>query len=105
MTPVTLVPITALMSVEPVPLPELVIVPVLLRVVPDTVIPLAVALLFLRVRLPVPVVPPDRVNSAVPLLLVRVVPPMFTFRRPLIVSAELVLFSVMPVTFDPTAAL
>src|SRR6266446_5189063 len=98
---------TALMRVEPLPVPELVIVPVLLTLAPERVMPLAIELLLLRTRLPVPVTPPVKVSSDEPLalLFVRMVPPLFTVRAPLIVNAEVALFSVMPVTFDPTATL
>src|SRR6185295_11335029 len=72
-TPVTLVPMMALMSVEPVPVPELVTVPVGLTLVVDSVMPLAIALLLLSTRLPVPVTPPETVSTALPpaLLFVR----------------------------------
>ena len=98
---------TALMSVIPLPLPELVIVPVWFTAVVDSVMPLAVVVLLLRVRLPVPVVPPETVKSTAPLLLlVSVVPPLFTVRAVvLIVSAEVVLLSVIDVTFAPTPPL
>src|SRR5262245_1147067 len=106
-TPVTLVPMMALMSVAPEPLPLLVIVPMLLTEVVDNVMPLAIELLLLMTRLPVPVTPPDTVSTDKPLalLFVSVVPPLFTVSAPLTVSADVVLFSVIPVTFEPTAAL
>ena len=106
-TPVTLVPMIALISVPPLPVPEFVMVPVLLTVAPERVIPLAIELLLFRVRLPVPLTPPVRVSNDEPLalLFVRVVPPPFTVSAPLTVSAEVALFSVIPVTFVPTAAL
>src|SRR5262249_57717702 len=49
----------------------------------------------------------DRVGGGEPvaLLFVSVVPPLFTVSAPLTVSADVVLFSVIPVTFEPTAAL
>lgn len=101
-TPVTLEPITALMIVEPEPVPEFVTVPVLFTLVVERVIPASVELLLFSMRLPVPVVPPDTVRSFVPLLLVRVVPPLFTVMAVvLIVRAEVVLFSVIPVTLLP----
>jgi len=105
--PVTLEPIAPLMSVDPVPLPELVIVPLSLTLVPERVIPLPIELLLLRIRLPVPVTLPETVRSWVPLalLLVRVVPPLLTLTAPLTFKADVVLFSVMPVTLEPTAAL
>src|SRR5215470_14374228 len=89
------------MVVPPEPLPLLVIVPVLLTEVVDNVMPLAIALLLLSTRLPVPVTPPDTVSSALPLalLFVSVVPPLFTVSAlVLIVSAEVVLFSVIAVS-------
>src|SRR5262249_28943246 len=97
----------ALMSVAPEPLPLFVIVPMLLTEVVDNVMPLAIELLLLMTRLPVPVTPPDPVSSDEPLalLFVSVVPPLFTVSAPLTVSADVVLFSVIPVTFEPTAAL
>jgi len=104
-TPVTLVPITALIVVPPDPLPLLVMVPVLLTEAVDNVMPLAVALLLLSTRLPVPLTPPEMVSNLVPLLFVSVVPPLFAVSAPLTVSAEVALFCVTAVTFDPTAAL
>ena len=65
MTPVTLVPMTALMVVVPVPVPELVMVPVwLIEVVERVIVPVLV--LFI-IMFPVPVMPPFRINAAVPL--------------------------------------
>ena len=101
--PVTFEPMPALMSVLPLPLPELVIVPVLLTPVPERVIPSFVVLLLSRTRLAVPILvtPPDTDN--VPAVSVNVVPPEFTARPPVMFSAEPpVLFSVIPVTFEPT---
>jgi hypothetical protein len=69
------------------------------------VMPAARALLLFRIRLPVPLVPLDTVNITPPELFVSVVPPELTVSvEPpvvLIVSAEVALFSVMPVTFEP----
>ena len=45
MTVVTFAPMTALINVEPVPEPELVIVPVLFTLVVDRVMPLVIELL------------------------------------------------------------
>ena len=105
-TPVTFVPTTALMSVEPLPVPEFVIVPTLLIDVPDKVIPEAVELLLFRIKLPLPLAPPDNVNNAVPLLFVRVVPlALLGVSKPVTFNAEVVLPSVMPVTLAPTLAL
>jgi len=60
-TLVTFAPMTALINVAPLPAPELVIVPVLLTLAVDRVItPAPVAL---RVRLPVPVIPPLKVRA------------------------------------------
>src|SRR5262245_54605195 len=105
---VTFDPTPALMSVTPLPLPLLVMVPVLLTEVVDNVMPLAIALLLLSTRLPVPVTPPDTVSNALPLalLFVSVVPPLFTVSAVVLtVSADVVLFSVIAVTFDPTPPL
>ena len=82
-TPVTFVPMTALMRTALVPVPELVIVPVLLTPMVVSCIALVIELLlFFKIRLPVPVIPPDTVSTArVPApetLLVSVVPPLFT---------------------------
>ena len=55
----TFEPTPPLINTLPDPLPELVIVPVLLAEAVEIVIPLAPVLLFLRVRLPVPVMPPE----------------------------------------------
>ena len=73
---------TALISVTPLPVPELVIVPMLLTLVVERVMPLAILLLLLSIRLPVPLTPPETVSSELPLalLFVRVVPPLFTVR-------------------------
>ena len=72
-TPVTLVPITALISELPEPVPELVMVPILLTALVDTVMPLTILLLLFKMRLPaVFATPPERVSSAAPLLLLLV---------------------------------
>lgn len=71
-TPVTLAPKGALMTVEPEPEPELVRVPVLFTAVVERVRPPAMALSLLRMRLPVPVTPPETVKSWEPLALVLV---------------------------------
>ncbi len=66
--------------------------------------PLAIALLLFRVRLPVPFTPPEtvRIEAPLALLLVRVVPEELTVRAVvLIVKAEAVLFSVTAVTLEP----
>ena len=65
--PVTFDPTPPLIRTLPLPLPELVMVPVLLTVFVEIVIPLAVELLFFRVRLPLPVMPPEWVKETVPL--------------------------------------
>jgi len=99
--PFTFVPIAALIVTPPVPLPEFVIVPVLLMVVMDSVMPLAVEPSFFKVRLPVPLKPPETVK--LPAWLVKVLPPLLTVKAPVeMVSPEVVLFCVMPVTFAPT---
>src|SRR5262249_6640960 len=104
--PVTFEPTPPLMSVAPLPLPLFVIVPMLLTEFVDNVMALAVALLLLSTRLPVPSSPPQRSTDLVPLLFVSVVPPLFTVSAVVLtVSAEVVLFSVIPVTFDPTPPL
>ena len=59
-TPVTFVPMMALIAVLPVPEPELVMLPVLLIEVPESVTPLAMELLLFRTRFPVPLAPPER---------------------------------------------
>ena len=87
--PVTFVPI-ALNPTSPVPLPELVIVPVWLAV-PEIVMPPAVAPSFLRVRPPVPAMLDDMVRS--PLWLVNVVPAPFTVKAVVeIVKFDVALF-------------
>ena len=106
---VTVAPTPPLIKVMPEPLPLLVIVPVLPTLAVESVIPLVIALLLLSTKLPVPVTPPDRVSSELPLalLLVKVVmllPPCMV-SAPLTFKAEVVLFSVMPVTRLPTPAL
>ena len=99
--PVTFEPMAADIVVPPIPVPEFVIVPVLLIAVVDSVTPASVALSFFKIRLPVPVAPPDSVSSFVPLELVSVVPAEFTARAPDIVKAEVVLFSITLVTLEP----
>lgn len=61
-------PTPPLIVTLPVPLPELVIVPVLFTEAVEIVMPLAPVLLFLKVRSPVPVMPPEWVKTAEPLL-------------------------------------
>ena len=56
-----------------------------------TVMLLAVALLFCSVRLPVPVVPPEIVNKAVPVSATKVVPALLTVTAPETVNGEAVL--------------
>ena len=88
----------ALIVVEPAPVPELVMVPILLTLVVERVIPETIALLLLSIRLPVPVMPPDTVSTELPLLLlfVRVLPELFTVMAVvLIVRAEVALFSMI----------
>ena len=93
-TPVTFEPTPPLIKALPFPLPELVIVPVLLTEAEEIVIPLAVELLLLITRLPVPVMPPVTERFAVlPLwLLTSVVPPLFTVIAPETVRFEVELF-------------
>src|SRR5882724_8101194 len=104
-TPVTLAPIAALIVTSPAPVPLFVIVPVLLSDVVEAVIPAARALLFWKIRLPAPVDPPETVSSFVPRALTKVVPPAFGVTAPLTVNAEVVLFSVIVVTLEPTGPL
>ena len=70
------------------PDPEFIIVPVLLTEVPDKVILLGVALLFCKIKfpIPVPVTPPVTVRAP-PVVLIKVVPPDAT------VSAAVVIFN------------
>jgi len=103
-SPVTFVPMTALISVLPVPLPEFVTVPALFTEAVDKVIPLAVVLLLLSTKLPLPVTPPDNVNAAV-LLLVSVVPLLFTVNAPVTFKADVALLAIILVILEPTAAL
>jgi hypothetical protein len=102
--PVMLVPITELIRELPEPPPEFVTVPVLLTAAAEMVIPLLVALLLFKIKLPVPVTPPVNVSRVVPLLLVSVVPPAFTVSAPLIFNADVVVFWTMPVMLVPTPA-
>ena len=60
--PVTFDPTPPLIKTLPDPLPELVIVPVLFADAVEIVIPLAVDPSFLRIRLPLPVMPPETVR-------------------------------------------
>ena len=101
-TPVTFVPITALTNTEPVLVPEFVTVPVLFTLVPDNVMPLVVAPLFFKIKLPLPPTPPDTVNNAV-LLFCKVVPPLATVSAVVeIVRGDVLLFSITLVTLEPT---
>ena len=81
---VTFEPTPPLIVTLPVPLPELVIVPVLFTEAVEIVMPLAVELLLLRVKSPVPVIPPVTERVAVlPLwLLTSVVPALFIAMAP-----------------------
>ena len=63
--PVTFEPTPPLIVTLPVPLPEFVIVPVLLAEAVEIVMPLAVELSLLMTRLPVPVMPPVTERFAV----------------------------------------
>ena len=105
---VMLEPMLVLISSLP-PLPLLVRVPVLLMGDPDSVTLFGVALLFCKVKLPVPVAPPETVSKAAPLLSIKVVPPAATSNAPLTVNGEVALLSVMPVTLplapEPTLLL
>jgi hypothetical protein len=76
------------MVVVPEPDPELVIVPVLLILVVDTVV--VPELLLLKVTLPVPLIPPDMVKVLAPLF-VKVLPVDFGVIAPLMVKAEVLL--------------
>ena len=101
----------ALISTTSVPVPELVTVPELLMARPEIVMPFVIVLLLLlRIRLPVPMIPPETVRSAVvPLaaLLLKVVPPApFTVMAVVdSVSGEVALLSVTAVTLLPTPPL
>lgn len=105
MTPVTFVPMTALISAVPAPVPWLVIVPVLFTAVVRIVMPLAVAILFCRIRLPVPVTPPATCKSAFapPPAFVSVVPtaPFTVTAVVVIFRPEDVLLTISCVTFAP----
>ena len=93
------------------PVPELVTVPELLMARPEIVMPFVIVLLLLlRIRLPVPMIPPETVRSAVvPLaaLLLKLVPPApFTVMAVVdSVSGEVALLSVTAVTLLPTPPL
>ena len=106
-SPVTLLPMAALIVTVPVPLPELVTVPILLTAVVITLMAPAVELLFWRIRFPeVLATPPERVSTCVPREFIKVVPTVVLgVSAPLIVKAEVVLASVMDVTFAPIGAL
>ena len=89
----------------------MVTVPVLFKVLEDTVeivIPLAMLLLLLSTKLPVPVTPPETVNKLEPLalLFVNVVPLELTVIADVVIDkADVALFSIICVTFDPTPPL
>ena len=101
-TLVTLLPMGPVMLVLPVPVPLLVMVPVLLMELPESVMPPAVELLLLRIRLPAPDIVPDTVNRDVPKVLIRVVPLLFGASEKVILSAEVVLSWLIEVTLLPT---
>src|SRR3982751_1588346 len=102
---VTLEPMPALIKEAPDPLPEFVIVPMLLIEFVDNVIPFAVELLLFKIKLPVPLAPPLNVNNALPVLLTNVVPLPLTVNAPVTFNAEVVLLCVIPVTLLPIALL
>ena len=79
----TFEPTPPLIDTLPVPLPEFVIVPVLFTVFVEIVMPLAPVLLLFSIKLPVPVMPPEWVKSAAPLL-ASVSPP-----APIVVAPEI----------------
>ena len=83
--PVTFDPMPPLINTLPVPVPLLVIVPVLLTASVEIVMPLAKVLLFLKVRLPVPVMPPEWVKRFAPLF-ASVSPPTPSVVAPAIVT-------------------
>jgi len=86
-TPVTLVLMTEEINADPLFAPSLIMKPVLLTVVaPERVMLLAAKLLSYRYKLPVPVVPWDKVSVPLPSLK-RTVPLLLTVSVPLIVSA------------------
>ena len=102
--PVILTPIVSVL----VPEPELVILPVEVILVVVILTPLAIELLLLIVTFPVPPIPPETVSCADPLalLLVKINPPApVVIAVVLTVSPDVVLFSVIPVTFEPTPPL
>lgn len=101
---VTFVPTGALNKTLPAPVPELVIVPTGFTLVMETVRALATSLLFLRIKLPVPVTPPETVKrgAVTPTLpLMSVVPLMFTATAPLTVRGDVRLAWVIEVTLPP----
>ena len=61
---VTFASTLALISVVPELVPEFVMVPVLFTSFVESVMPLAAELLLLRIRLPVPLIPPESVIHA-----------------------------------------
>ena len=65
----------------------------------------AVELSFLRMMLPVPVVPPEAVSTLVPATFWRVVLVLLAVIAPLTVKAEVVLLRIIAVTLAPTPAL
>ena len=105
MTPVTLVPITALIATPPLPEPEFVTVLLLLTAPEETTIPPPIVLLLLSVTEPVPEIPPLIVRTCVPLALLLVnifsVPLVVVTAVVLIVRAEVAEFSMTWVTFPP----
>ena len=100
--PATFVPITALIVVPPTPVPELVIVPVLLTLPVASKMPPAVGLLLFRMRFPEPPTPLETVSTVVPALLFKVVATLLTVRAVVArVRAEVELFSLTAVTLLP----
>ena len=97
-----LVPITNSIDVLPEPLPLLVMDPAWFRLAVVNETAFVVDVLFLRIKLPVPDVPPLAINE--PASLVKVVAVAFTAMALVILSAEVLLFCVIAVTFAPTAA-
>ena len=103
MTPVTFVPITALIVVELLPKPEFVIVPALLIDVVERVIALKEdpELITLVMILPVPVIPP--VNISLRLLVPVIVRLLFSVTAPLKVVSPLAIVVILSVPLLPEA--
>ena len=90
--PVTLEPTVAVIVTVPAPEPIELMTPALFTEVVVNVTPAFSVLSLSKIKLPEPVTPPVKVKATVPVLFIKLVPPLLTVNAPLTVNAEVVLF-------------